>query len=55
MVESINFVEDSWHYLSPFSAHEVEIDGKVYKTAEHAYYVCIENFMTDKRPSLLFQ
>ena len=37
MVESINFVEDSWHYLSPFSAHEVEIDGKVYKTAEHAY------------------
>jgi hypothetical protein len=34
---SINFVESGWHYLSPFSAHEVEIDGIVYKTAEHAY------------------
>lgn len=33
----INFVENGWHYLSPFSAHEVEIDGTVYKTAEHAY------------------
>ncbi|MEX0917953.1 MAG: NADAR family protein [Candidatus Paceibacterota bacterium] len=37
MSEPINFVEDRWHYLSPFSAHEVEIDGVVYKTAEHAY------------------
>jgi N-glycosidase YbiA len=34
---SINFVEELWHYLSPFSAHEVEIDGVIYKTAEHAY------------------
>ena len=37
MSEPINFVESRWHYLSPFSAHEVEIDGVVYKTAEHAY------------------
>lgn len=35
--EPINFVETRWHDLSPFSAHEVEIDGVVYKTAEHAY------------------
>lgn len=37
MNEPINFVESRWHYLSPFSAHEVELDGVVYKTAEHAY------------------
>ena len=37
MSEPINFVETRWQYLSPFSAHEVEIDGVVYKTAEHAY------------------
>ncbi len=33
----INFLETRFHDLSPFSAHEVEIDGVVYKTAEHAY------------------
>ena len=33
----INFIETRWHDLSPFSAHEVELDGVVYKTAEHAY------------------
>lgn len=33
----INFIETSWTALSPFSAHEVEVDGVVYKTAEHAY------------------
>jgi ribA/ribD-fused uncharacterized protein len=37
MSKPINFVESRWHYLSPFSAHEVEIDGMIYKTAEHAY------------------
>lgn len=37
MSEPINFVESRWQYLSPFSAHEVELDGVVYKTAEHAY------------------
>lgn len=37
MSEPINFVETKWTYLSPFSAHEVMIDGVVYKTAEHAY------------------
>ena len=37
MVEPINFVETRWTYLSPFSAHEVEVRGIVYKTAEHAY------------------
>ncbi len=35
----IDFVESAWQYLSPFSAHEVVIDGIVYKTAEHAYQV----------------
>lgn len=37
MNEPINFVENRFHYLSPFSAHEVEIEGITYKTAEHAY------------------
>lgn len=32
----IDFLETRWQYLSPFSAHEVEIDGVVYKTAKHA-------------------
>jgi hypothetical protein len=36
-MEPINFVESRWQYLSPFSAHEVNLDGVVYKTAEHAY------------------
>lgn len=35
--EPINFLENRLHDLSPFSAHEVCIDGVVYKTAEHAY------------------
>ncbi|MFT5849250.1 MAG: ribA/ribD-fused uncharacterized protein [Patiriisocius sp.] len=33
----INFIENRFHYLSPFSAHEVVLAGVVYKTAEHAY------------------
>lgn len=37
MSEPINFIETRWQYLSPFSAHEVELDGVTYKTAEHAY------------------
>lgn len=37
MSEPINFIENRWHYLSPFSAHEVEINSVIYKTAEHAY------------------
>ena len=36
--EPINFIETAFQYLSPFSAHEVELDGVVYKTAEHAYH-----------------
>ena len=35
--QHINFIETRFHDLSPFSAHEVEIDGVIYKTAEHAY------------------
>ena len=34
----LNFIETRLHDLSPFSAHEVELDGVVYKTAEHAYH-----------------
>lgn len=33
----LNFIETRLHDLSPFSAHEVVLDGVVYKTAEHAY------------------
>lgn len=36
-VEPINILETRWQYFSPFSAHEVELDSVVYKTAEHAY------------------
>lgn len=35
--ESIYFIGTGFQDLSPFSAHEVEIDGVKYKTAEHAY------------------
>jgi len=35
--EPINFIETRFHDFSPFSAHEVEVDGIVFKTAEHAY------------------
>lgn len=34
----INFIETRLHDFSPFSAHEVELGGVVYKTAEHAYH-----------------
>ncbi len=37
MIEPINFIETRWTYLSPFSAHEVGLNGVIYKTAEHAY------------------
>ncbi len=33
----INFLETRLNDLSPFSAHEVLVDGVVYKTVEHAY------------------
>ncbi len=37
MQEPINFIETRFHYLSPFSAHRIEIWGEVFPTAEHAY------------------
>lgn len=37
MLEPINFIESRYHYLSPFSAHRIEIWGEVFPTAEHAY------------------
>lgn len=37
MSEPISFIETRFHYLSPFSAHRVEIWGEVFATAEHAY------------------
>jgi ribA/ribD-fused uncharacterized protein len=37
MNEPINFVETRFHYLSPFSAHRIEIWGEVFATVEHAY------------------
>ncbi len=33
----INIVESTYAYLSPFSAHRVEIWGEVFPTVEHAY------------------
>ena len=33
----INIIEDIWHYLSPFSAHQIDIWGERFYTAEHAY------------------
>lgn len=33
----INFVETRFHDLSPFSAHEVVVDGVICKTVEHGY------------------
>lgn len=37
MNDPINFVETRFMYLSPFSAHPVQIWGEVFATAEHAY------------------
>ncbi len=37
MTTSINFVETRFQYLSPFSAHQIEIWGEVFPTVEHAY------------------
>jgi ribA/ribD-fused uncharacterized protein len=34
----INFIESVWHYLSPFSAHQIEIWGETFATVEHAYH-----------------
>ena len=35
--EPINFLENCFQYLSPFSAHRIEIWGEVFPTFEHAY------------------
>ena len=35
--EPINFIETEYMYLSPFSAHPIEIWGEVFPTLEHAY------------------
>ncbi len=37
MTEPINFIETRFHFLSPFSAHRIEIWGETFATAEHAY------------------
>lgn len=34
----INFIETVWHYLSPFSAHQISIWGETFATVEHAYH-----------------
>ena len=34
----ISFLDTRLNDLSPFSAHEVEIGGEIFKTAEHAYH-----------------
>lgn len=35
--QPINFIENRFHYLSPFSAHQIEIWGETFSTVEHAY------------------
>ncbi len=35
--EPINFIESPWQSLSPFSAHQIVVDGIMYPTLEHAY------------------
>ena len=37
MDDPIDFIENRFHYLSPFSAHRIEIWGEVFPTVEHAY------------------
>ena len=37
-IEPINFIETRFMDLSPFSAHEVIVDGMMFKTVEHAYH-----------------
>lgn len=37
MDEPINFCENRFHYLSPFSAHRIEIWSETFATVEHAY------------------
>lgn len=49
--DPINFIENRFMDLSPFSAHEVEIDGVVYKTAEHAYHAL--RVVPSARPSIV--
>jgi ribA/ribD-fused uncharacterized protein len=34
----INFIEQIWHYLSPFSAHKIKLWGHEFPTVEHAYH-----------------
>lgn len=34
----INFIEHIWHYLSPFSAHQITIWDETFATVEHAYH-----------------
>lgn len=36
--EPINFIETRFMDLSAFSAHEVELDGIIFKTVEHGYH-----------------
>ncbi len=36
-LQPINFIEEPFYYLSPFSAHRIELWGETFATAEHAY------------------
>jgi ribA/ribD-fused uncharacterized protein len=35
--QPVNIDEDVFAYLSPFSAHQVEVEGEIFATVEHAY------------------
>lgn len=34
----LSIIETVWHYLSPFSAHQITIWGEDFATVEHAYH-----------------
>lgn len=36
--DPLDFIEKRIHYLSPFSAHRIEIWGETFPTIEHAYH-----------------
>jgi hypothetical protein len=45
-MKPVLFYEDEYYWLSNFSAHQVEFDGRLYPTAEHAYQA--QKFIDDR-------
>jgi len=49
----IDIVESRFHYLSPFSAHRIEIWWEVFPTVEHAYHAARFTH-SDQRDTIIF-